>query len=375
MNAIEPAAPREVLLVEEALPKEARPHSRAEMLTKLAMTLLLWGSSFALFTLGSLLAGNADFWVGVATRAGMALLGMLLCYGLHRLLRRLSHRSFRTRAIVAAAIAPFAAEGFAWATYFAQTWAHGRIAHFVIVDWNLAAQAIALWTWFFIAWTGLYLAIEYNFEARHESARAAGLRSMAQAAKLQALSNQINPHFLFNSLNSISALILDGRGADAERMLARLSEFFRSTLAVDPMLDVPLEREFELHRRYLAIEQVRYPDLEIEVLLPDALRTALVPALIVQPLVENAIKHGVANAPPPTRVTLSAERDGDMLRVAVADVGNPELMRAAPRREGVGTANVRQRLAEYFGAAQRMELVPGLGRFEARIAMPLRFAR
>nr|WP_243852994.1 histidine kinase [Sphingomonas naasensis] len=197
---------------------------------------------------------------------------------------------------------------------------------------------------------------------------------MAHTAKLRALSNQINPHFLFNSLNSISALILDGRGAEAERMLARLSTFFRSTLAIDPLVDVPLEQEFELHRRYLAIEQMRYPDLAVEIDLPDNLRKAAVPALIIQPLVENAIKHGVAVSRPPTRVTLTAERIGEQLSILVVDSGNADAMRRSPKGEGIGTANVRQRLAEYFGDAQSLTLTPGQGWFEARVTMPLAFA-
>jgi two-component system LytT family sensor kinase len=368
VGATEPIAARDLFLVEEAIPRSGRPETRHEAVAKCAMTLIMWGSSYALITLGALLAHNPGPWLSAGVRALMALLGILLCYGLHRLLRRLSYRSFRTRAIVAGVIAPFVAEGYAWVNYFAFAYAHGRVARFHIVNWNDAASTILLWTWFFIAWTGLYLAIEYNFDARHESQRSAELRSMAQAAKLRALSNQISPHFLFNSLNSI-----DGRSAEAERTLARLAEFFRTTLSIDPMIDVTVEREFELHRRYLAIEQVRYPDLVVDVVLPEDLRSAIVPALILQPLVENAIKHGVATSPPPTHIIVAAMRDGDLLALSVVDTGKPEVERQAPLSEGVGTANVRQRLAEYFGDSQSLVLTPGLGRFEARITMPLRF--
>ena len=373
VGATEPIAARDLFLVEEAIPRSGRPHTRPEAVAKCAMTLIMWGSSYALITLGALLAHNPRPWLSAGVRGLMALLGILLCYGLHRLLRRLSYRSFRTRAIVAGAIAPFVSEGYAWANYFAFAYAHGRVARFQIVNWNDAAQTILLWTWFFIAWTGLYLAIEYNFDARHESQRSTELRSMAQGAKLRALSNQISPHFLFNSLNSISALILDGRNKEAEQTLARLAEFFRTTLSIDPMVDVTVEREFELHRRYLAIEQIRYPDLVVEIMLADDLKGAIVPALILQPLVENAIKHGVATSPPPTRIIVSARRDSDLLALSVVDTGNAAVERLAPLGEGVGTANVRQRLAEYFGSRQSLVLAPGLGRFEARITMPLRF--
>lgn len=372
MDAPNTVSRREFFLVEEV--GGARPQARAETRAKLVLTLSMWGASIALFTLGTILQRSPMAFEAALLRIAMAACGVAICYGLHRLLRRLSHRSFRTRAIAVSAIAPFAAEAYAWANYFAFAALYGRTARLVVVDWNDAMYVLSMWTWFFIAWTGLYLAIEYNFDARDEAERAAELRTMAHTAKLRALSNQINPHFLFNSLNSISALILDGRGAEAEHMLARLSTFFRSTLAIDPLVDVPLEQELELHRRYLAIEQMRYPDLAVEITLPEELRKAAVPALIIQPLVENAIKHGVAVSRPPTRITIAAERDGDRLSIRVIDSGNAETLRRTPTAEGIGTANVRQRLTEYFGAAQSLALIPGPGRFEAHVTMPLAFA-
>lgn len=212
-------------------------------------------------------------------------------------------------------------------------------------------------------------------EAAHAAAaREAQARVLARDMELQLLRLQIDPHFLFNSLNSISALILDGRGEEAERMLARLSTFFRTTLAIDPLMDVRLDRELELHQRYLAIEQMRYPDLSVEIVLPDELRAAAVPALIIQPLVENAIKHGVALSPPPTRIAITAERIGETLAITVKDSGNPEMERRLSGSEGIGIANVRQRLAEYFGAAQSLVLTPAKGSFTARVTMPLAFA-
>jgi len=368
------AEQREFFLVEEVGPGARRPQAPAETRAKLTLTLSMWGASFALFTLATVLQHSHMAFEAALLRLAMSACGIAICYGFHRLLRRLSHRSFRTRAIVLSAVAPFVAETYAWANYFAFAALYGRTARLVIVNWNDAVYVLSMWTWFFIAWTGLYLAIEYNFDARHEAQRSAELRGMAHTAKLRALSNQINPHFLFNSLNSISALILDGRGEEAERMLARLSTFFRTTLAIDPLMDVRLDRELELHQRYLAIEQMRYPDLSVEIVLPDELRAAAVPALIIQPLVENAIKHGVALSPPPTRIAITAERIGETLAITVKDSGNPEMERRLSGSEGIGIANVRQRLAEYFGAAQSLVLTPAKGSFTARVTMPLAFA-
>lgn len=344
----------------------------AEDRAKLILTAAMWAASFAIFTAGSLLAGTASPTGAALLRAAMALFGIALCYGLHRLLRRLADRPFRVRALVAAGAAPFAAEVFAWVNYFAVEIRNGRPARISSIDWYDAAQVLSAWTWFFVAWAGLYLAIEYSFEARREARRAAELRTMAQEAKLRALSSQINPHFLFNSLNSISALILEGRAREAEKMLAQLSTFFRSSLAIDPMVEIDLAREFELHRRYLAIEKMRYPDLEFVFDLPPDLERAAVPALILQPLVENAVKHGVARSLPPTAVRISAERFGDSLVLVVWNQWRAEGSPDERKPPGIGVANVRQRLEEYFGPDQSLSLRPTDDGFEARLTMPLR---
>ena len=119
----------------------------------------------------------------------------------------------------------------------------------------------------------------------------------AQEAQLRALRYQINPHFLFNTLNSLSSLILSKQTDTAERMLMNLSTFFRATLSADPTADVSLDEEIKLQRLYLDIEQIRFPDrLSVEVDVPDALLAARVPVLILQPIVENAVKYGVAKS-------------------------------------------------------------------------------
>ncbi|MEO7171107.1 MAG: histidine kinase [Sphingomonas sp.] len=375
LSNVESNAGREPFYVEESTGGRGRRETWPETRAKLTLTLSMWGASLAMFALGAALSGNPHLPESALVRILVYGIGIAFCYALHRLLRRLSHRSFRTRALALALTAPFAAETFAWLNYFAFAAFDGRTIHLTIVDWNAAISVLSLWTWFFIAWTGLYLAIEYNFDAKEEARRSAELRNLAHSAKLRALSNQINPHFLFNSLNSISSLILDGKSADAEKMLTGLSTFFRSTLSIDPLIDASLEHEFDLHRRYLAIEQMRYPDLTVEFLLPEELRKAALPALILQPLVENAIKHGVAKSLPPTSISISARRDGEALVVTVANTGRvgPATPRACT--DGIGLANVRERLAEHYGPAQGLAITSGAGTFEASITIPLGFVR
>ena len=367
------SATRDPFYVEELAP-QGHVQSWPERRAKLIMTLVMWASSHALFTLGNILAGSSDLLGKAGIRALIAVLGISLCFLLHCLLRSLARRSFRTRAITLGIAGLAVGECFAWASYFINAWYLGKHPRFVIVNWNDAAIVLSLWTWFFMAWTGLYLAIEYAYEAREEARRAAELRSLAHNAKLRALSNQISPHFLFNSLNSISALILDGNAVEAERMLTGLSTFFRSSLAIDPLLDIALDREFDLHRRYLAIEQMRYPDLVVELDLPDALRTAAVPALILQPLIENAIKHGVARSTPPTFIRVAASHEGDRLALRVVNGGTPSEPLGTMREGGIGLANVRERLAEYYGPAQSMTVAADGGTFDVRLTFPYREA-
>ncbi len=159
---------------------ETWPETRA----KLVLTLSMRGASYTIFGFFGLLAGNPHPLASSIVRALVYVVGITVCYGMHRLLRRLSHRSFRTRALALALTAPFAAETFAWLNYFAFAAFDGRTLWKIVIGWNDVAHVLSLWTWFFIAWTGLYLAIEYSFDAKEEARRSAELRNLAHNAKL-----------------------------------------------------------------------------------------------------------------------------------------------------------------------------------------------
>lgn len=182
----------------------------------------------------------------------------------------------------------------------------------------------------------------------------AEFQRLAQASQLRALRYQINPHFLFNTLNSLSALMMTQRTEEAERMILNLSSFFRSTLAIDPVDDVSLNEEIALQRLYLDIESARFPDrLRVVVRIPDSLMQARVPALLLQPLFENAIKYGVARSEGPVTVSVVAEHRGESLQVVVENDGDQYFHRTADGRDGEGTGvgllNVRERLRARFG--------------------------
>jgi two-component sensor histidine kinase len=224
-----------------------------------------------------------------------------------------------------------------------------------------------------------YLGWHYYKAYRERERQASALATELVQARLQALRMQINPHFLFNTLNTISALIHENPDA-ADRMIVRLSELLRRTLDRGDVQEVPLREELDFLRSYLEIEQMRFPDrLTVTFDIEPKTNELLVPHLILQPLVENALRHGIMPREEPGRVAISAAiTGGDTLELKVwnngnnlsdpSDLSNPSDDRP---REGIGLKNVRSRLAQLYGGAQEFTLgnVAG-GGVEARIRIP-----
>ena len=192
--------------------------------------------------------------------------------------------------------------------------------------------------------------MSYAKQLRAADRHAAMLAREAQEAQLRALRYQINPHFLFNTLNSLSSLILSQKTDVAERMLMNLSTFFRATLSADPTADVPLAEEIKLQRLYLDIEQIRFPDrLTVEIDVPDSLQSARVPVLILQPIVENAVKYGVAKSRKSVRVGIIASEEAGRLHIKVKDDGEAQADDDGEGGTGVGLKNVCDRLVARYG--------------------------
>jgi two-component system, LytTR family, sensor kinase len=346
---------------------------RSRTRAALWLTLAFWGSGYALLTLATALSGNEHLPAIAGMRIVTTLIGLGFCYLIHLLLRHPRLTTNKRRLIALACVAPVAAELYAWAAFFAMATVDPSL-DLKNFTWTSAINTIAFWTWFFLAWAGLYLALMYSFDVQDEQRRSAELREQAHVAQLRALHSQINPHFLFNSLNSVSALILDKNTDKAEEMVVKLARFLRLGLSADPTRKIPLELEVELQRSYLDIEQLRYPDLVVEVDVPEQMKGALVPSLILQPIVENAVKYGVAGAPPPATITIRATAAGERLSLEVIDSGKGAKHNATGG--GIGLANVRQRLALLYGegrtgltAAREAD-----GRFGVRISLPLEAA-
>jgi two-component system LytT family sensor kinase len=221
---------------------------------------------------------------------------------------------------------------------------------------NFASESFAFW-----ALLGIIHAIEYQRHLREREVQAVRLEARVTEARLDALTAQIHPHFLFNTLHAVQSLMR--RDVDAaDEMLTHLGDLLHRTLAQSTH-EVPVTDELELLRHYVEIMQIRFGDrLTFSVELDPAARAARVPHLILQPLVENAISHGIARRPGPGRVGIAVKRlpDGELeIRVTDDGVGLDPYYGREPR-EGVGLRNVRERLRELYGTRQSLELHPRL---------------
>jgi LytS/YehU family sensor histidine kinase len=226
---------------------------------------------------------------------------------------------------------------------------------------------------FFIAWGALFLALSYAAAVRAAEREAASYRAAARDAELRALRYQVNPHFLFNTLNSLSTLILKDNREEAEKMILNLATFFRTSLTADPTEDVLLAEEIRLQRLYLDIEAVRFPErLIVNMTIPPSLLTACVPCLILQPLVENAIKYGVSRSRRTVTVSITAREDSHGLVLTVEDDGDPLEDGEATGGTGVGLKNVTNRLKARFGEDASCRYGPlSNGGFGVTLFMPL----
>ena len=241
-----------------------------------------------------------------------------------------------------------------------------------------ALDAAVTWLFFFIGWTAFYVASHAQAETLGAQRRLADAESAAQAAQVRALRYQVNPHFLFNTLNSLSSLIMTGRTDRAETMLLALSTFFRTSLSLDPAADVSLAEEIELQRLYLDIEMARFPDrLNVEIDVLPELENARLPALLLQPIIENAIKYGVSKSRKAVVIRIEARHvDNRRMLLEVSNRlkhgGKDELPAATHEGTGLGLGNVCQRLEARWGGQASCRYGPMTsGGFKVSLTMPI----
>ncbi len=332
-------------------------------------------------TTQSLITGWGDQFEMAQRRMAVTAAGIVITFALYMILRRVDDRPFGTRIAVAFVFAMPAAIAIGLVNYYffylyrpEALYADQAMIREMSSQtkmWKNVADIATSRYFFLAAWSALYLAISYASETREAERRVAGFAQAAKEAEIRALRYQVNPHFLFNTLNSLSSLVMTGRAGEAEAMIMNLSTFYRTSLSGDPQDDVHLAEEVRLQRLYLDIEAVRFPErLRTEIDIPQDLMSLCVPGMILQPLVENAIKYGVSRANRPVTIAITARLEREKLVLVVADDG-----KGPPTKDehgtGVGLANVRDRLQARFGSkAGLVTHAPKGGGFVVTLAMP-----
>ena len=221
-----------------------------------------------------------------------------------------------------------------------------------------------------IAFCAVHAVAVYYLSLQRAQLHLAQAQAAARDAELRALRLQVNPHFLFNALNAVSALVSAQANREANRMLGCVADFLRATLAHDGRHEHTLAEELALTEAYLEIEKARLGErLRLSMKAGPDLLDSAVPYLMLQPLVENAVRHGIAPLATPGRLDIRVERDGARLLVEVHNDGH----RPAQAGDGIGLANVAGRLRHLYGADQQLDAGWGAdGRFGVRLALPLR---
>jgi sensor histidine kinase YesM len=210
---------------------------------------------------------------------------------------------------------------------------------------------------FLVAWSGMFFGIKYYQALEREKDRVRESESLAREAQLRALRFQLQPHFLFNTLNTIGALVLEQNSEGALQMISRLGNLLRNTINTPELHLIPLADELASAKEYLAIEQVRFGSrLRVEFNIGHGTLMAEVPLLVLQPLLENAVRHGIAQCEDGGKITVSAELRNELVEIEVVNDIPPAFRTLAPI-DGVGIANTRQRLAALFGGQSNFDAI------------------
>ena len=339
-----------------------------------------WGGAFLLRAITSLVSGqDVNFIINLAIEGitGFSI-SLILSVVYHRVISDkplIVWTSLLLALIVGVGIFTFI---IAWVTSLTR----------VSFDGDFLSLFIGLFIWpltLLGAWSALYFAINYFLKVEEQADRLERLEAQATSAQLAMLRYQLNPHFLFNTLNSISTLVLLKQSEPANAMLTRLSSFLRHTLVTQPGGKVTVAQEVETLKLYLDIERMRFEErLQTDFRVEDTAAKAQIPSMLLQPLIENAIKYGVSPLEEGAEISLLAQIVGPRLRITVSDSGPgvdvggvaddlPAVMATHKRRNstGVGLANIRDRLAQAYGDDHRFEIrSPESGGFTVIIEIP-----
>jgi len=329
--------------------------------TVVALTLAVWAMHYVMRTMLSMMPG--DTWIepgSLVARTVASSIGIALCLGIHALLKKANSEH------------PWRLLGYAVALSFAAslllTWMGEYVFRYFtnyyamypdrwMSFWELG-ETYKAYQWNFFAWAALYAAARNNAEVRRRDQQLADATNAAQQAQLLALRLQINPHFLFNTLNTLAGLIVLGRTAESEKMVLSLSRFLRYTLARTPSQLTTLADEVGMLRQYLEIEAARFSDrLKVTWDVPQDCMHAMVPSLALLPLVENALKYGLGGSEHPVEIVIRARHEGGQLVLSVEDDGGSAHGHGNGGL-GIGLSNARQRLDALYGEDARLDSGP-----------------
>lgn len=332
---------------------------------------LFWAAMFTMHTTQMILANGHEDWPSIRWRAAMNVLAFVLCLPLGRLIARTLERRISKRVVaIGSACLPIAV-------------VYAMVGHYVWqyvlenppMPYSTLASIIIQSQYnfiLFLLWSAFCSAILYAAQLQERERSLLQAQVLAREAELKMLRYQINPHFLFNTLNAVSALIVTGQAQAADAMVNKLARFFRNALSRESTAKVTLAEELRVQLEYLNIELTRFPDrLSWSTDIAPGLDKALVPHLILQPLFENAIKHGVARNASPVELQLSAQRRDGQVILRLANRVRPKPDPQELAGEGVGLANVARRLANFYGSAAGLSVVQREGRFTVELRLPI----
>jgi two-component system, LytTR family, sensor kinase len=238
---------------------------------------------------------------------------------------------------------------------------------------NLAVNS-ADFPFLLFSWSSLYFSIKQWHSSSDERERLLRAEAEVREARLQALRYQLNPHFLFNSLNAVSTLVLDGEASAATKMLSQIGEFLRTSLNSQAGLETPLSEEMAFTEQYIAIEKTRLGErLQVKLTIcPDTL-DAMVPGMLLQPLVENAVRHGVASIAEGGKVAIESGLHEGRLRIVVRNSGRPGPGKQGEGENGIGKRNISERLQTLYGNDHQFSLEwPESGGCAVTVELPIR---
>jgi two-component system, LytTR family, sensor kinase len=321
-----------------------------------AVHLLIWLSYFLLQSLLAVSVGT--FWWNFVLRAGITLIGFVLTLSMAKVLEGFHDQSM-TRMILASLGLSIAAS-----TVFTLTDFHLFMLFNPQSDWRPIfprhyIQWFGINLYVFLAWTAMHLAISNYVGMKAQTERAMRAHSLAHEAQLKMLRYQINPHFLFNTLNALSTLVLENANRQADQTIMRLSKFLRYALDNEPAQKVTLAQELEAMDLYLEIERVRFADrLRVRMTASPEARRCAIPSLLLQPLIENAVKYAVTPREEGGLIELDARIVNTMLVLTLTDDGPglTEPVAALMKRPGIGLANTRDRLEQLYDGQAAMSV-------------------